>query len=113
MNLLKDLWAHLKEWSDWKMKDWIKAGIVAMSKSLAIEYAKKNITINCISPGFIQSRMTDNIEESVKSTLTSKIPMSRLGTGEDVSNSVVFLSSDAASYITGETLHVNGGMYMA
>jgi len=90
-----------------------KAGIVAMSKSLAIEYAKKNITINCISPGFIQSRMTDNIEESVKSTLTSKIPMSRLGTGEDVSNSVVFLSSDAASYITGETLHVNGGMYMA
>ena len=90
-----------------------KAGIVAMSKSLAIEYAKKNITINCISPGFIQSRMTDNIEESVKSTLTSKIPMSRLGTGEDVSNSVVFLSSDAASYITGETLHVNGGMDMA
>jgi|TARA_B110000438_G_scaffold158719_1_gene151960 3-oxoacyl-[acyl-carrier protein] reductase len=90
-----------------------KAGIVAMSKSLATEYAKKNITVNCISPGFIQSKMTDNILENIKAVLTSRIPMSRLGTGEDVSNSVAFLSSDAASYITGETLHVNGGMYMA
>jgi 3-oxoacyl-[acyl-carrier protein] reductase len=90
-----------------------KAAIIAMSKSLAIEYAKKNITINCVSPGFIQSRMTDNIVESIKAVLTSKIPMSRLGTGEDVSNTVAFLSSDAASYITGETIHVNGGMYMA
>ena len=71
-----------------------------MTKSLAIEYAKKNITINCISPGFIQSRMTDNINESVKSVLT-RIPMSKLGTGEDVANSVA-LSSDQASYITGE-----------
>lgn len=90
-----------------------KAGIVAMSKSLAIEFAKKNITINCISPGFIQSKMTDNIVESIKAVLTSKIPMSRLGTGDDVSNAVAFLSSDMASYITGETIHVNGGMYMA
>jgi 3-oxoacyl-[acyl-carrier protein] reductase len=90
-----------------------KAGIVAMSKSLAIEYAKKNITINCVSPGFIQSNMTDKIVESIKAVLTSRIPMSRLGTGEDVSNTVAFLSSDAASYITGETIHVNGGMYMA
>ena len=90
-----------------------KAAIIAMSKSLAIEYAKKNITINCVSPGFIQSKMTDNIVESIKAVLTSRIPMSRLGTGEDVSNSVAFLSSDAASYITGETIHVNGGMYMA
>ena len=90
-----------------------KAGIVAMSKSLAIEYAKKNITINCVSPGFIQSNMTDKIVESIKAVLTSKIPMTRLGTGEDVSNTVAFLSSDAASYITGETIHVNGGMYMA
>ena len=90
-----------------------KAGIVAMSKSLAIEYAKKNITINCVSPGFIQSNMTDKIIESIKVALTSKIPMSRLGTGEDVSNTVAFLSSDSASYITGETIHVNGGMYMA
>jgi 3-oxoacyl-[acyl-carrier protein] reductase len=90
-----------------------KAGIVAMSKSLAIEYAKKNITINCVSPGFIQSNMTDKIVESIKAVLTSRIPMTKLGTGEDVSNTVAFLSSDAASYITGETIHVNGGMYMA
>jgi len=89
-----------------------KAAIIGMSKSLAIEYAKKNITINCVSPGFIQSNMTDKIVESIKAVLTSRIPMSRLGTGEDVSNTVAFLSSDAASYITGETIHVNGGMYM-
>ena len=90
-----------------------KSGIIGMSKSLAIEYAKKNITINCVSPGFIQSNMTDRIVESIKLVLTSRIPMAKLGTGEDVSNSVAFLSSDAASYITGETIHVNGGMYMA
>jgi len=89
-----------------------KAAIVGMSKSLAIEYAKKNITINCVSPGFIQSTMTDKIVENIKAVLTSRIPMSKLGTGEDVSNTVAFLSSDAASYITGETIHVNGGMYM-
>ena len=90
-----------------------KAGVVAMSKSLAIEYAKKNITVNCISPGFIKTNMTDKISEKFKSELMSKIPMNRLGSGEDVSNTVAFLSSDAASYITGETIHVNGGMYMA
>ena len=90
-----------------------KAGIIGMSKSLAIEYAKKNITINCVSPGFIQTDMTEKISENVKNVLTSKIPMSKLGTGEDVANTVAFLSSDAASYITGETIHVNGGMYMA
>ena len=89
-----------------------KAGIIGMSKSLAIEYAKKNITINCVSPGFIQSKMTESIVESIKAVLTSRIPMARLGTGEDVSNTVAFLSSDAESYITGETVHVNGGMYM-
>ena len=90
-----------------------KAGIIGMSKSLAIEYAKKKITINCVSPGFIISDMTMNIAEKVKLYLTSRIPMSKFGTGEDVSNSVVFLSSDLASYITGETIHVNGGMYMS
>jgi len=90
-----------------------KAGIIGMSKSLAIEYAKKNITINCISPGFIVSDMTMNIADKVKLYLTSRIPMGKLGTGEDVSNSAAFLSSDQASYITGETIHVNGGMYMA
>ena len=90
-----------------------KSGIVGMSKSLAIEYAKKNITINCVSPGFIQSDMTMNIAEKVKLYLTARIPMGRLGTGEDVSNCVAFLSSAEASYITGETIHVNGGMYMS
>ena len=89
-----------------------KAAIVGMSKSLAIEYAKKNITINCVSPGFIQSKMTEGIVESIKAVLTSRIPMAKLGKGEDVANTVAFLSSDAASYITGQTIHVNGGMYM-
>ncbi len=90
-----------------------KSGIVGMSKSLAIEYAKKNITVNCVSPGFIVSDMTMNIAEKVKLFLTSRIPMGKLGTGEDVSNCVAFLSSDSASYVTGETIHVNGGMYMS
>ena len=90
-----------------------KSGIIGMSKSLAIEYAKKNITVNCVSPGFIVSDMTMNIAEKVKLYLTSRIPMGKLGTGEDVSNCVAFLSSEQASYVTGETIHVNGGMYMA
>ena len=90
-----------------------KAGVIGMSKSLAVEYAKKNITVNCVSPGFIVSDMTMNIAEKVKIYLTSKIPMGKLGTGEDVSNCVAFLSYDQASYVTGETLHVNGGMYMS
>jgi len=90
-----------------------KSGIIGMSKSLAIEYAKKNITVNCVSPGFIVSDMTMNIAEKVKLYLTSRIPMGKLGTGEDVSNCVAFLSSQEASYITGETIHVNGGMYMS
>ena len=90
-----------------------KAGIIGMSKSLAIEYAKKNITVNCVSPGFIISDMTTNLPEKVKLFLTSRIPMGKLGTGEDVSNCVAFLSSESASYVTGETIHVNGGMYMS
>ena len=90
-----------------------KAGMIAMSKSLALEYAKKNIFINCVSPGFIKTNMTDKISEEYKNILISKIPMSRLGSGEDVSNTVAFLCSDMASYITGETIHVNGGMYMS
>ena len=89
-----------------------KAGIVGMSKSLSIEYAKKNITINCVSPGFIVSDMTNNIPEKIRLMLIAKIPMGRLGSGEDVSNCVAFLSSEEASYVTGETIHVNGGMYM-
>ncbi len=90
-----------------------KAGIIGMSKSLAIEYAKKNITVNCVSPGFIVSDMTNNLSEKVKDQLTSRIPMARLGNGDDVSNCVAFLSSESTSYVTGETIHVNGGMYMA
>ena len=90
-----------------------KAGIVAMSKSLAIEYAKKNININCISPGFIQTEMTDKIQESYKDLLKSKIPKGTLGKPEDISNCVAFLASNLSDYITGETIHVNGGMYMS
>ena len=90
-----------------------KAGIVAFSKSLAIEYAKKNINVNCVSPGFIKTEMTDKINEEFKKSLISKIPSGDLGTGEDVSNCVAFLASDLANYINGETIHVNGGMYMA
>ena len=90
-----------------------KAGIVAFSKSLAIEYARKNININCVSPGFIKTEMTDKINEEFKKNLINKIPSGSLGSGEDVSNCVAFLASDMANYINGETIHVNGGMYMA
>ena len=90
-----------------------KAGIIAFSKSLAIEYARKNININCVSPGFIKTEMTDKISEEFKKALINKIPSGNLGTGEDVSNCVAFLASDMSNYINGETIHVNGGMYMA
>ena len=90
-----------------------KAGIVAMSKSLAIEYAKKNININCISPGFIKTAMTDKIDQKFKEVIISKIPSARLGEPDDIANAVLFLSSDQSNYINGETIHVNGGMYMA
>ena len=90
-----------------------KAGILAFSKTLAIEYAKKNININCVSPGFIKTEMTDKISEEFKKILINKIPQGELGSGEDVSNCIAFLASDLASYINGETIHVNGGMYMA
>ena len=90
-----------------------KAGIIAMSKSLAIEYAKKNININCISPGFIKTAMTDKIEEKFKEAIISKIPSGKLGEPEDVANAVLFLASNLSDYINGETIHVNGGMYMA
>ena len=89
-----------------------KAGIIAFSKSLAIEYAKKKININCVSPGFIKTEMTEKINEDYKKLLINKIPAGELGNGEDVSNCVAFLASDMANYINGETIHVNGGMYM-
>ena len=90
-----------------------KAGIIAMSKSLAIEYAKKNITINCISPGFIQTAMTEKLDDKIKDAIISKIPAARLGEPDDIANAVLFLCSNQSNYINGETLHVNGGMYMA
>ena len=90
-----------------------KSGLIGMSKSLAQEYGKKNININCISPGFIKSEMTDKINEDYKQILQSKISLERFGLPEDVANAVVFLSSNLSNYITGETIHVNGGMYFS
>jgi len=90
-----------------------KAGLVAMSKSLALEYGKKNINVNCVSPGFIISEMTNKIDENYREILKSKIPMDRFGDPKDVANTVIFLCSDLSDYITGETIHVNGGMYFS
>ena len=89
-----------------------KSGIIGMSKSLALEYAKKNININCISPGFIKTNMTENIDPKHKELILAKIPSNRLGEPADVANVAVFLSSEMSNYITGETIHVNGGMYL-
>ena len=89
-----------------------KSGIIGFSKSLALEYAKKNININCVSPGFIETNMTSKIDEKFKEQIISKIPSNKLGKPEDVANVVGFLSSDLSNYITGETIHVNGGMYL-
>lgn len=90
-----------------------KAALIAMSKSLAREYAKKNIRVNCISPGFIETDMTSVLKEDQKAMLLNNIPMGKMGEGNDIANGVVFLASDMSSYITGETIHINGGMYMA
>ena len=90
-----------------------KAGVIAMTKSLAKEYAKKNIRVNCVSPGFIATDMTKDLKEEYKNELLKNIPINRLGTGNDIANAVIFLCSGDSSYITGETIHVNGGMYMA
>ena len=90
-----------------------KAGVVAMSKSLALEYGKKNINVNCISPGFISTEMTNKINDDYKEVLKSKIPMNRFGTPNDIANTVIFLCSKLSDYITGETIHVNGGMYFS
>jgi len=90
-----------------------KAALIGLSKSLAREYAKKNIRINCISPGFIQSDMTSVLKEEQQKTILNSIPMNKMGLAEDIANGAVFLASDMSSYITGETLHINGGMYMS
>ena len=90
-----------------------KAALIAMSKSLAREYAKKNIRVNCISPGFIETDMTSVLKEDQKAMLLNNIPMGKMGAGKDIANGAIFLASDMSSYITGETIHINGGMYMA
>ena len=90
-----------------------KAGLIGMSKSLALEYGKKNIKINCVSPGFIKSEMTEKISDNFKKILQDKISLERFGLPEDVANAVLFLSSNLSDYITGETIHVNGGMYFS
>ena len=90
-----------------------KGGILSMSKSLSLEYAKKNITVNCIAPGFIETAMTAKINEEYKSQLKSKIPLDKFGTPQDIANCAAFLCSDLSNYITGETIHVNGGMYFS
>ncbi len=90
-----------------------KAGLIGLTKSLAREVGSRNITVNAISPGFIQTDMTDKLDENQIENLLSSIPLKRLGTIDDVVSSTLFLSSDLASYITGETIHVNGGMFMS
>ena len=90
-----------------------KGGVSSMSKSLSLEYAKKNITVNCIAPGFIDTAMTQKINEEYKNQLKSKIPLDRFGTPQDIANCAAFLCSDLSNYITGETIHVNGGMYFS
>jgi 3-oxoacyl-[acyl-carrier protein] reductase len=89
-----------------------KAGLVAMSKAIAQEFAERGITINCVAPGFIESNMTDKLTQDQKDAIYKKIPAKRLGLPSDVANAVAFLASDAAAYITGNTIHVNGGMLM-
>ena len=90
-----------------------KGGVSSMSKSLSLEYAKKNITVNCIAPGFIDTAMTEKINEDYKNQLKLKIPLDRFGTPQDIANCTAFLCSDLSNYITGETIHVNGGMYFS
>ena len=90
-----------------------KAGMIGFSKSMAREVGSRGITVNVIAPGFIQTAMTDALGEDVKSALQSRIALQKLGQAEDIANAVLFLASPAGSYITGETLHVNGGMHMA
>jgi len=89
-----------------------KAGLIGMSKSLAQEVASRNITVNCIAPGFIATPMTDVLNEKQREGILTKVPMARLGTPEDIAAAAVYLASDEAAYLTGQTLHINGGMTM-
>ncbi len=89
-----------------------KAGVVGMSKSMAQELAARGITVNCVAPGFIRSAMTDALDDKQKDAINALIPMGRMGEGEDIGAAVAYLASKEASYVTGQTLHVNGGMAM-
>ncbi len=89
-----------------------KAGMIGMSKSLALEVATRGITVNCVAPGFITSPMTEALNDKQRETILASVPMGRLGAGEDIGAAVVYLASAEGSYITGQTLHVNGGMSM-
>jgi 3-oxoacyl-[acyl-carrier protein] reductase len=89
-----------------------KAGLIGMTKSMALEVASRNVTINAVAPGFITSDMTNKLNEAQKEAMLARIPTKAMGAPEDIANAVAFLASDAASYITGQTIHVNGGMLM-
>ena len=89
-----------------------KSGLIGFSKSLAKEIGSRNITVNVIAPGFIQTDMTKDMDETSKENLLRDIPLDKLGSPEDIANAVLFLASDMGNYITGETLHINGGMLM-
>ncbi|MCX7871496.1 MAG: 3-oxoacyl-[acyl-carrier-protein] reductase [bacterium] len=89
-----------------------KAGIIGFSKALAREYAKRNITVNVVAPGYIETDMTNKLPEKIKESIINSIPLGRTGKPEDVANLVVFLASDLASYITGEVINISGGLYM-
>lgn len=89
-----------------------KAGIIAMSKSIAKEVASRNITVNCIAPGFIDTKMTEVLNDGQKGKILDNIPMKRMGTGEEIAAGVLFLASDEAKYITGHVLNINGGLFM-
>ena len=89
-----------------------KAGLIGMTKSLSQELASRNITVNCIAPGFIDTPMTSDLDENRKATVLGSIPANRFGSPEDLSTSILFLASEESSYITGQTIHINGGLYM-
>ena len=89
-----------------------KGGMIAMTKAVAAEMAARGVTANCVAPGFVKTRMTDVLPEEVKTKMLNSIPLARLGEPQDIANAVAFLASDEASYITGQTIHVNGGMAM-
>ena len=89
-----------------------KAGLIGLTKSLSQELATRNITVNCIAPGFIETPMTENLDDNRKDIIISSIPANRIGTPKDLSSAVIFLASQESSYITGQTIHINGGLYM-